>query len=152
MAQSVPGHVRDHGAGAQPIAHLEAAIKTPRELVVHASIGAEAAWATAVLKMAGDSLENPSSRWIFRLNRADIKSDAQALVLFGASTAVAKDTDDKKSAKAKIKRRKARAQFAPAAAKAAAKAKVASAAVKANTFRGEGVSVVSFACAIAIFV
>ena len=140
------------GQAPQPIARLEVATKIPRELVVHASVGAEAAWATTVLKMAGDSMENPSSRWIFRLNRADIKSDAQALVLFGASTAVAKDADDKKSAKAKIKRRKARAHFAPAAAKAAAKAKVASAVAKAKTFRGAGVSVVSFACAIAICV
>ena len=136
----------------QLIARLEAATETPRELVVHASVGAEAAWATTVLKMAGDSMENPSSRWIVRLNRADIKSDAQALVLFGAAAAAAKDAEDKKSAKDKIKRRKLRAAFAPPAAKAAAKAKVASAVAKAKTFRGEGVSVGSFACTIANFV
>ena len=81
----------------QPMAHLEAAIKTPRELVIHESVGAEAAWATTVLKKAGDSMENPSSRWTFRPNRAGIKSEAQALVLFGEETAAAKDVDDKKT-------------------------------------------------------
>jgi len=80
----------------QPIARVEAAITTPRELVVHESVGAEAAWATTVLKKAGDSMENPSSRWTFRPNRAGIKSEAQALVLFGEETAAAKDVDDKK--------------------------------------------------------
>ena len=135
----------------QPIARLAAANKTPRELVVHASVGAEVAWATKVLKMAGDISENPSSRWIFRLNRADIKSDAQARVIFGASTLVTKDTEDKKRAKDKIKRRKARAKLAAAAAKAAAKAKVKSASAALKAFRGEGTSFASFACDVAIF-
>ena len=139
----------------QPIARLKAASKTPRELVVHASIGAEAAWATAVLKMGGDCMENPSSRWIFRHNRADIKSDAppaQALVLFGASAAAAKDAKDKQSAKENLKKRMVRAKFGAAADKAAAKKKAASANDTVKTFRGAGVSVESFACAIANFV
>jgi hypothetical protein len=101
--------------------------------------------------MAGDSMENPSSQWIFRLNRAHIKSDAHALVLFGAAAAATKDAEDK-SAKDKIKRRRLRAAFAPPAAKAAAKAKVARAVAKAKTLRGVGVSVGSFACSIATFI
>ena len=136
----------------QPIARLTAAIKTPRELAVHESVSTEAAWATEVLKKAGDSMENPSSQWTFRLNRADIKNDAQALVLFGALATAAKDAEDKQNAKAKLKKRKALAKLAAAGAKAAAKAKVKSAADKAKTLRGVGICVESFACTVATFV
>ena len=135
----------------EPIARLAAATKTRRELVVDGSVGTDAAWATAVLKKAGDSSENPTSHWIFRPTRREIKSERRAVVLFGTEAAAAKDADEKKSAKDKIKRRELRAKFAPPAAKVAAKKKVASAGAKAKTLRGSGLSVESFARTVAIF-
>ena len=115
------------------------------------SVGVDAAWATAVLKKAGDSSENPTSHWIFCLTRRAIKSESCGLVLFGTEAAAAKDADEKKSVKDKIKRRRVRAAFAPPAAKAAAKKKVASAVAKAKTLRGTGLSVESFARTVAKF-
>ena len=136
----------------EPIARLAAATKTRRELVVDGSVGTDAAWATTVLKKAGDSSENPTSLWIFHLARSAIKSDAAAQVLFGTEAAAAKDADAKKSAKDKIKRRRLRVGFVGPAGKAAAQKKVASAVAKAKTLRGAGMSVDSFARTIATFV
>ena len=133
----------------QPIARLEAATKTPRELAVDGSVGKDAAWATAVLKKAGDSSENPTSKWIFRPSRIAIKKDVPALVLFGTEAAAAKDAAKKTSAKDKIKRRHLRESLAGPAAKAKAKAKLASAKANAKTLRGTGLSVESFARTIA---
>ena len=53
----------------QPVARLDAASKTRHELAVAASVGSEAVWAIAVLKMAADGIENPSSKWIVRPDR-----------------------------------------------------------------------------------
>ena len=138
----------------EPIARLLPATKTVRELAVDGSVGTDASWATAVLKKS-DSSENPTSLWIFRPTRTAIKSDRDALVLFGTEAAAQKDADEKTSAKDKIKRRKLRAAFAQTSAslagKAKAKTKLASAEARAKNLRGRGLSVEAFARTIAEF-
>jgi len=63
---------------------LKAAVKTGLELVIDASVGAEAAWATKVLN-AADGIKYPGSKWIFRPNRKAIKDDRHARVLMGSA-------------------------------------------------------------------
>ena len=135
----------------QPIARLAVAIKTQQELVVDKSVDEDAVWATTVLKKAGDSMENPNSKWIFRPARKAIKSDTHGVVLFSTEAAAVKDADDKTKAKDKIKRRKFREDWAPAAGKAAARKKVKNAIAAAKDLRGTGLSVEHFACKIAVF-
>ena len=136
----------------EPIARLAAATKTPRELAVDGSVGKDATWATAVLEKAGDCCENPTSKWIVRPSRIEIRKPKEAFVLFGTEAAAAKDADKKTSAKDKIKRRQLREDLAGPKAKAKAKAKLASAKANAKTLRGTGLSVESFARTIATFV
>ena len=78
----------------QPIARLEAAFKKSLELVIDASVGAEAAWATTVLKSA-DGIANPASKWIVRPDRQAIKKDLQALVLVGTADLATQDAENK---------------------------------------------------------
>ena len=124
--------------------------QTPQELAVDRSVRTDAAWATAVLKKAGEC--NPDSQWVFRPTRSTIKQDARALVLFGTEAAAAKDADDKKEAQAKIKRRRLRTLIGSAREKAAALKAVASATADAKTLRGTALSVESFAHRISFFV
>ena len=138
----------------EPIARLLPATKIVRELAVDGSVGSDAPWATAVLKKS-DACENPASLWIFRPTRTAIKSDKDALVVFGTEAAAQKDADEKTSAKDKVKRRKVRATFAKTfaspAARAKAKTKLASAEARVKNLRGTGLSVEAFARKIAEF-
>ena len=136
----------------QPIARLEAAIKNPLELVIDASVGGEAAWATSVLK-ATDGIKNPASKWILRPDRKAIKMDHGALVLFGNADKVARDAEKKKEVKAKIKKHTAALSACTTDfAKASIKLKLAAKVAREKTFRGTGVTLESFARTLANFV
>jgi len=136
----------------QPIACMKAAVEKPLELVIDASVGAEAAWATKALD-AVDGIKNPSSKWILRPNRKAIKNDTSARVLMANADIATADAENKKKANEKVKKRKAALSgcVAPAA-KAKAKAKLASAVEKRKTLRGKSLSLESFGDSVAVFV
>ena len=93
---------------------------------------------------------------MFRPTWTAIKSDRDALAVFGTEAAAQKDADEKTSAKDAIKRRKARAAFAKTfgstpTVKANLKKKVETAEARAKKLRGTGLSVEAFARKIAQF-
>ncbi len=133
----------------QPIACLEAAAKTSREIVIDEAV---AEWAKRAL-VFGNGITNPASKWIVRPDRKVIKNDLQAFVLFGSAEEVDQDAEKKKKVKDKILRRRAAlAACTTAAAKVKAKAKLVPAVATGKTFRGKGLALESFATAIANFV
>ena len=134
----------------QPIARLEAAIKTPREFAIDASVGGEAAWATNVL-FAADGFKNPASQWIIRERKA-IKKDLEAFVLFPNEEHVARDAETKKAVNAKvIKHRATLSACTTEFAKTKAKAKLKATVARSKTLRGIGVTLENFACTLANF-
>jgi hypothetical protein len=86
----------------EPMVHMLPGIQAVHELFVHRSIPADAPWALTVLASV-DSTTNPMSRWVVRLNRLDIKKDAQAIVLFGCDKGMQTDRDGKGKYKDRIK-------------------------------------------------
>ena len=137
----------------QPVARLKAAVKTTvRELVIDASVGAYAAWATAVLHAVVDGIKNPASRWTIRPARKDIKKEKDGLVLLGSAAMATADAEKKKVAHDKVKGcENAVKKCITPAAKATARKDLALAAKIKLDLRGRGMSMENFAKTIAEF-
>ena len=141
------------GTVPQPVARLKAAVKTQiRELVIDASVGEYAAWATAVLNGAVDGIKNPGSKWTIRAARKDIKHDKQARVLLGSATKATADAENKKVAHDKTKScMKTFLTSITEAAKATAKKELKDANKIKNDLRGWGLTMENFCNNIADF-